>query len=118
MLRLHCDLVIADDSARFSMPISSISALVPEAEQARCCFRGLPEGAAPRATCCSPSHLTPMRRQAIGLVSHRAEPGQLEDAGLGRNCRALLLAEAARSACVRPSDCFGAAASGTRCSNG
>lgn len=73
---LHCDLVIADDSARFSMPFVDL-ALVPEAASsllfprlagrrraARYLLLGEPFGAE--------------EAQAIGLISHRAPSGELE----------------------------------------
>jgi len=73
---LHCDLVIADDSARFSMPFIDLG-LVPEAASsllfprlagrrraARYLLLGEPFGAD--------------EAQAIGLVSHRAAAGALD----------------------------------------
>src|SRR6059058_4399160 len=73
---LHCDLVIADDSARFSMPFIDLG-LVPEAASsllfprlagrrraARYLLLGEPFGADEAA--------------AIGLVSHRVAPGALD----------------------------------------
>jgi enoyl-CoA hydratase/carnithine racemase len=73
---LHCDLVIADDSARFSMPFVDLG-LVPEAassllfprlagrrRSARYLLLGEPFGADEAA--------------AIGLVSHRVAPGALD----------------------------------------
>jgi len=74
---LHCDVVIADDSARFSMPFVDLG-LVPEAASsllfprlagrrraARYLLLGEPFGIDEAA--------------AIGLVSHRAHAGTLED---------------------------------------
>jgi enoyl-CoA hydratase/carnithine racemase len=73
---LHCDLVIADDSARFSMPFVDLG-LVPEAASsllfprlagrrraARYLLLAEPFGAA--------------EAQEIGLVSHRVAPGGLD----------------------------------------
>src|SRR6476659_10890771 len=73
---LHCDLVIADDSARFSMPFVDLG-LVPEAASsllfphlagrrraARYLLVGEPFGVA--------------EAEGIGLVSHRAPTGQLD----------------------------------------
>jgi enoyl-CoA hydratase/carnithine racemase len=75
-LLLHCDLVIADDTARFSMPFVDLG-LVPEAASsmlfprlagrrraARYLLLGEPFGADEAA--------------AIGLVSHRTAPGELD----------------------------------------
>ncbi|HWJ39127.1 MAG TPA: enoyl-CoA hydratase-related protein [Sphingomicrobium sp.] len=74
---LHCDLVIADESARFSMPFVDL-ALVPEAASslllprlagrrraARYLLLGEPFGAD--------------EAEAIGLVSHRAAAGELDE---------------------------------------
>ena len=73
---LHCDLVIADDSARFSMPFVDLG-LVPEAASsllfprfagrrraARYLLLGEPFGVE--------------EAELIGLVSHRADAGRLE----------------------------------------
>jgi len=84
---LHCDLVIADDSARFSMPFVDLG-LVPEAASslllpqlagrrlaARYLLVGEPFGVA--------------EAEGIGLVSHRAPTGQL-DTEMRRVIEALL----------------------------
>lgn len=73
---LHCDLVIADDSARFSMPFVDL-ALVPEAASSllfpRLAGR---RGAARYLLLCEP--FGPDEAKAIGLVSHRCATGALE----------------------------------------
>jgi enoyl-CoA hydratase/carnithine racemase len=73
---LHCDLVIADDSARFSMPFVDL-ALVPEAASSllfpRLAGR---RGAARYLLLCEPFGAD--EAAAIGLVSHRVAAGQLD----------------------------------------
>ncbi len=73
---LHCDLVIADDSARFSMPFVDL-ALVPEAASSllfpRLAGR---RNAARYLLLCEP--FGPDEAAAIGLVSHRVAAGQLD----------------------------------------
>src|SRR5690349_22740105 len=79
-LLLHCDLVVAEEGTRFSLPFVDLG-LVPEAASSlllprmagrrladRYLLLGEPFGVA--------------EAEAIGLVSHRAPPGQL-DAALG-----------------------------------
>ena len=72
---LHCDLVIADDSARFSMPFVDL-ALVPEAASSllfpRLAGR---RNAARYLLLCEPFGAD--QAAAIGLVSHRVAAGQL-----------------------------------------
>lgn len=84
---LHCDLVIADETARFSMPFVDL-ALVPEAASSllfpRLAGR---RGAARYLLLCEPFGME--EAEAIGLVSHRAAPGQL-DAKLDEVVAALL----------------------------
>ena len=72
---LHCDLVVADDSARFSMPFVDL-ALVPEAASSLL----FPRMAGRRRSArylllCEPFGAD--EAQAIGLVSHRCTPGAL-----------------------------------------
>ena len=74
---LHCDLVIADDSARFSMPFVDL-ALVPEAASSLL----FPRIAGRRRSArylllCEPFGAD--EAQAIGLVSHRCSPEALDD---------------------------------------
>jgi enoyl-CoA hydratase/carnithine racemase len=74
---LHCDLVIADETARFSMPFVDL-ALVPEAASSFL----FPRLAGRRRTArylllCEPFGME--EAQAIGLVSHRAAEGALEE---------------------------------------
>jgi enoyl-CoA hydratase/carnithine racemase len=76
---LHCDLVIADDSARFSLPFVDL-ALVPEAASSLL----LPRLAGRRRAAKYLLLAEPFgvdEALDIGLVSHRAESGRLE-AGL------------------------------------
>ena len=84
---LHCDLVIADDSARFSMPFVDL-ALVPEAASSllfpRLAGR---RNAARHLLLCEPFGAE--GAHAIGLVSHRVSAGQL-DSRLEEVTRALL----------------------------
>ena len=72
---LHCDLVIADDTARFSMPFVDL-ALVPEAASSLLFPRFAGRRRAARyLLLCEPFGAE--EAMSIGLVSHRAEPGQL-----------------------------------------
>jgi enoyl-CoA hydratase/carnithine racemase len=72
---LHCDLVIADDTARFSMPFVDL-ALVPEAASSLLFPRLAGRRRAARhLLLCEPFGID--EAQAIGLVSHRAAEGQL-----------------------------------------
>jgi enoyl-CoA hydratase/carnithine racemase len=73
---LHCDLVIADESARFSMPFVDL-ALVPEAASSLLFPRLAGRRRAARyLLLCEP--FGPHEAEEIGLVSHRAEAGELE----------------------------------------
>jgi len=84
---LHCDLVIADESARFSMPFVDL-ALVPEAASSLLFPRLAGRRRAARyLLLCEP--FGPEEAEEIGLVSHRAGSGELEDT-LGRVVSALL----------------------------
>jgi enoyl-CoA hydratase/carnithine racemase len=70
---LHCDLVIADESARFSLPFVDL-ALIPEAASSLL----LPRLAGPRRAArylllCEPFGVE--EAMAIGLVSHRVQSG-------------------------------------------
>jgi len=72
---LHCDLVIAEDGARFSLPFVDLG-LVPEAASSLL----LPRLAGPRLAArylllCEPFGVD--EAQAAGLVSHRAGAGEL-----------------------------------------
>jgi enoyl-CoA hydratase/carnithine racemase len=73
---LHCDLVVADDSARFSMPFVDLG-LVPEAASSllfpRLAGR---RRAAQYLLLAEPFGVD--EAQAIGLVSHRSDPGELQ----------------------------------------
>jgi enoyl-CoA hydratase/carnithine racemase len=74
---LHCDLVIADETARFSMPFVDL-ALVPEAASSLL----FPRLAGRRRSArylllCEPFGAA--EAEEIGLVSHRAGQGMLED---------------------------------------
>lgn len=75
---LHCDLVIAEEGARFSLPFVDL-ALVPEAASSlllpRLAGRCL---AARYLLLCEPFGVD--EAQAIGLVSHRAATGEVEAA--------------------------------------
>ena len=84
---LHCDLVVAEESARFSMPFVDL-ALVPEAASSLL----LPRLAGRRRAAkylllCEPFGVD--EAEAIGLVSHRAAPGEAA-AELDRLVRTLL----------------------------
>jgi enoyl-CoA hydratase/carnithine racemase len=73
---LHCDLVIADESARFSMPFVDL-ALVPEAASSLLFPRLAGRRRAARyLLLCEPFGTD--EAEAIGLVSHRAAQGQLD----------------------------------------
>jgi enoyl-CoA hydratase/carnithine racemase len=74
---LHCDLVIADETARFSMPFVDL-ALVPEAASSLLFPRLAGRRRAARyLLLCEPFGAEEAER--IGLVSHRAGEGMLED---------------------------------------
>jgi len=74
---LHCDLVVADDSARFSMPFVDL-ALVPEAASSLLFPRLAGRRRAARyLLLCEPFGAD--EAFDIGLVSHRAAAGALED---------------------------------------
>jgi enoyl-CoA hydratase/carnithine racemase len=73
---LHCDLVIADDSARFSMPFVDL-ALVPEAASSLLLPRLAGRRRAARyLLLCEPFGAD--EASDIGLVSHRCPPGALD----------------------------------------
>jgi enoyl-CoA hydratase/carnithine racemase len=73
---LHCDLVIADDSARFSLPFVDL-ALVPEAASSLLLPRLAGRARAARyLLLCEPFGVE--EAEAIGVVSHRAGAGALE----------------------------------------
>jgi enoyl-CoA hydratase/carnithine racemase len=84
---LHCDLVIADDSARFSMPFVDLG-LVPEAASSLLFPRLAGRRRAARHLLLA-EPFGADEAQAIGLVSHRVAPGQL-DTKLEEIVRALL----------------------------
>lgn len=86
-LLLHCDLVIADDSARFSMPFVDL-ALVPEAASSLLLPRLAGRRAAARYLLLGES-FGAEEAETIGLVSHRVPEGQL-DAKLNEIIAALL----------------------------
>jgi enoyl-CoA hydratase/carnithine racemase len=74
---LHCDLVVADESARFSMPFVDLG-LVPEAASSLI----LPRLAGRRRAARYLLLAEPFGVEdalEIGLVSHRARPGELAD---------------------------------------
>ena len=74
---LHCDLVIADEATRFSMPFVDL-ALVPEAASSLLLPRLAGRRRAARyLLLCEPFGAN--EAEAIGLVSHRAGPDMLED---------------------------------------
>jgi enoyl-CoA hydratase/carnithine racemase len=73
---LHCDLVIADDSARFSMPFVDLG-LVPEAASSLLFPRLAGRRRAARYLLLS-EPFGADEAAAIGLVSHRAAAGALE----------------------------------------
>jgi len=74
---LHCDLVIADDSARFSMPFVDL-ALVPEAASSLLFPRLAGRRRAARYLLLA-EPFGVEEAEAIGLVSQRAEPGALDE---------------------------------------
>ena len=74
---LHCDLVIADDSARFSLPFVDLG-LVPEAASSLLLPRLAGRRRAARYLLLGESFGID-EATAIGLVSHRAEPGALDE---------------------------------------
>jgi enoyl-CoA hydratase/carnithine racemase len=84
---LHCDLVIANDSARFSMPFVDLG-LVPEAASSLLVPRMAGRRLAARYLLLGEAFGV-SEAEAIGLVSHRAPAGEL-DAGLRRLVEALL----------------------------
>jgi len=84
---LHCDLVIADDSARFSMPFVDL-ALVPEAASSMLFPRLAGRRRAARYLLLA-EPFGAEEAQAIGLVSHRVPVGGL-DAKLQEIVAALL----------------------------
>ena len=74
---LHCDLVIADDSARFSLPFVDL-ALVPEAASSLLLPRLAGRRRAARyLLLCEP--FGPDEAEEFGLVSHRVPAGGLEE---------------------------------------
>jgi enoyl-CoA hydratase/carnithine racemase len=84
---LHCDLVVADETARFSMPFVDL-ALVPEAASSLLFPRLAGRRRAARyLLLCEP--FGPDEAEAIGLVSHRAPAAGL-DAKLDEIVAALL----------------------------
>ena len=75
---LHCDLVVADDTARFALPFVDL-ALVPEAASSLLLPRLAGRRRAARyLLLCEP--FGPEDAEAIGLVSHRAPAGGLDNA--------------------------------------
>jgi enoyl-CoA hydratase/carnithine racemase len=74
---LHCDLVIADETARFSMPFVDLG-LVPEAASSLLFPRLAGRRRAARYLLLS-EQFGADEAQAIGLVSHRASAGALEE---------------------------------------
>ena len=74
---LHCDLVIADESARFSMPFVDL-ALVPEAASSLLFPRLAGRRRAARYLLLS-EPFGAGEAEAIGLVSHRAAAGQVDE---------------------------------------
>lgn len=74
---LHCDLVVADESARFSMPFVDL-ALVPEAASSLLFPRLAGRRRAARYLLLGEPFGTE-EAEAIGLVSHRAATGELNE---------------------------------------
>jgi enoyl-CoA hydratase/carnithine racemase len=75
---LHCDLVIAEDGTRFSLPFVDL-ALVPEAASSLLLPRIAGRRRAARYLLLGEGFGVDEAME-IGLVSHRAEPGQLTEA--------------------------------------
>src|SRR5438309_3559197 len=73
---LHCDLVIADDSARFSMPFVDL-ALVPEAASSLLFPRLAGRRRAARYLLLA-EPFGAEEAERVGLGSHRAAPGELD----------------------------------------
>jgi enoyl-CoA hydratase/carnithine racemase len=73
---LHCDLVVADETARFSMPFVDLG-LVPEAASSLLFPRLAGRRRAARYLLLS-EPFGADEAEAIGLVSHRAAPGALD----------------------------------------
>ena len=93
---LHCDLVIADDTARFSMPFVDLG-LVPEAASSLLFPRLAGRRRAARYLLLA-EPFGADEAEAIGLVSHRAAPGEL-DRKL-RDVVAALLAKPSEALCL------------------
>ena len=74
---LHCDLVVADDTARFSMPFVDLG-LVPEAASSLLFPRLAGRRDAARYLLLAETFGAEEAR-SIGLVSHLAAPGRLQD---------------------------------------
>lgn len=74
---LHCDLVIADEGARFSLPFVDLG-LVPEAASSLLLPRIAGRRRAARYLLLGEAFGVD-EAEEIGLVSHRAAPGQLEE---------------------------------------
>jgi len=75
---LHCDLVIAEDGARFSLPFVDLG-LVPEAASSLILPRLAGRRRAARYLLLGEPFGVD-EALAIGLISHRAEPGKLDEA--------------------------------------
>jgi enoyl-CoA hydratase/carnithine racemase len=84
---LHCDLVVAEEGTRFSMPFVDLG-LVPEAASSLLLPRMAGRRLAARYLLLGEPFGVD-EAEAIGIVSHRAPPGQF-DAALGAIVRALL----------------------------
>src|SRR3954452_13261171 len=74
---LHCDLVVAEEGARFSLPFADL-ALVPEAASSLLLPRLAGRRRAARYLLLGEAFGVDEAME-IGLVSHRAEPGALEE---------------------------------------